>query len=64
MCDVRSHCAHLLALDEYADREQTRSDHLTEAMQALGFRWPGLDDLSSRADRWPVLARSFLALTT
>ncbi|TMQ03511.1 MAG: DUF4158 domain-containing protein [Deltaproteobacteria bacterium] len=35
-----------LALDEYAHREQTRSDHLTEAMQALGFRWPGLDDLA------------------
>jgi len=35
-----------LALDEYAYRDQTRSDHLTEAMQALGFRWPGLDDLA------------------
>ena len=33
-------------LDEYADRSQTRTDHLAEAMEALGFRAPGLDDLA------------------
>jgi TnpA family transposase len=34
-----------LALAEYAEREQTRTDHLTEAMQILGFRSLELDDL-------------------
>jgi len=33
-------------LDEYADRSRTRTDHLAEATEALGFRAPGIDDLA------------------
>ncbi len=34
-----------IALEEYADRKQTRYDH-TEVLGALGFRTAGLDDLA------------------
>ncbi len=41
------------AIDEYADREQTRTDHLQDAMAALGFR-PACDGDLQELEKWLV----------
>jgi TnpA family transposase len=41
------------AIDEYAEREQTRTDHLQEAMAALSFRAAGAQDLE-QLEAWLV----------
>ncbi len=35
------------AIADYADRAQTRTDHLTEVVRLLGYRMPGAEDLAA-----------------